>query len=66
MQSKEKAMNKSLEAALRGYILFDVNGKRFWRYNTALAQRKATTGDVAFNGLHIFKGWVCFFLRVST
>jgi hypothetical protein len=58
-------MNKSLEAALRGYILFAVNGKRFWRYNTALAQRKATTGDVAFNGLHIFKGWVCFFLRVS-
>jgi hypothetical protein len=58
-------MNKSLEAALRGYILFDVNGKRFWRYNTALAQRKATTGDVAFNGLHIFKGWVCFFSRIS-
>ncbi len=58
-------MNKSLEAFLRGYILFDVNGKRFWKYNDALRERKATAGDVQFVGLHIFKGWICFFLRVS-
>ena len=57
-------MNKSLEAILRGYVLFDVNGKRFWLYNTALAERKATAGDVEFNGLHVFKGWLCFFKRI--
>ena len=56
-------MNKTLEAWLRGYILFDVNGTRFLRYNSALAQRKATEGNVEFNGLHIFKGWQCFFVR---
>ena len=58
-------MNKTIEAALRGYILFDVNGTRFLRYNTALAQRKATDGGVEFNGLHIFKGWRCFFYRIE-
>ena len=57
-------MNKTLEALLRGYVLFDVNGKRFFRYNSALAQRKATTGDVEFKGLHVFKGWTTFFLRI--
>tara|TARA_R110000803_G_scaffold163913_1_gene227648 strand:+ start:25931 stop:26185 length:255 start_codon:yes stop_codon:yes gene_type:complete len=59
-------MNKTLEAGLRGYILFDVNGARFLRYNSALAQRKATEGNVEFNGLHIFKGWQCFFVRFNT
>lgn len=58
-------MNKTLEALLRGYVLFDVNGQRFYRYNTALAQRKATTGDVEFKGWHLFKGWRFFFIRSS-
>ena len=61
--SKGERMNKTLEAWLRGYILFDVNGTRFLRYNSALARRKATEGNVEFNGLHIFKGWQCFFVR---
>ena len=59
-------MNKTIEALLRGYVLFDVNGKRFLRYNTALAERKAIPGNVEFNGLHIFKGWRCFFARFTT
>jgi hypothetical protein len=56
-------MNKTLEALLRGYVRFDVNGKRFWRYKTALAERKATIDDVCFAGRHIFKGWRIFYLR---
>ena len=59
-------MNKTLEALLRGYVLFDVNGQRFWRYNTALKQRKITLGDVEFKGLHILKGWRMFYLRYTT
>ena len=58
-------MNKTLEAWLRGYVLFRVNGKYFLRYNTARAARVETQGAVVFDGLHIFKGWQCFFLRVT-
>lgn len=58
-------MNKTLEALLRGYVLFDVNGQRFYRYNTALAQRKATEGDVLFKGWHLIKGWRIFYVRGS-
>jgi hypothetical protein len=56
-------MNKTLEALLRGYIRFDVNGKRFWKYSTALQERKSTDGDVEFAGFHILKGWRMFYLR---
>lgn len=56
-------MNKTIEALLRGYVLFDVNGERFYRYNSAVAYRKGIVGNVSFNGWHIFKGWRCFFLR---
>ena len=56
-------MNKSIEALLRGYVLFDVNGKRFFLYNSALTERKATLGDVEFVGLHIFKRWQTFYIR---
>ena len=56
-------MNKTLEAFLRGYILFDVNGKKFLLYKSALAKRQATVGTVCFTGLHIFKGWRTFFLH---
>jgi hypothetical protein len=58
-------MNKTLEALIRGYVRFDVNGKRFWRYNTALKERKSTEGNVDFAGFHIFKGWRMFFFRRS-
>lgn len=56
-------MNKTLEAFLRGYIVFRVNGKRFLRYNSALAHRKSIEGDVKFDGFHIIKGWVIFYVR---
>ena len=59
-------MNKTIEALLRGYVLFDVNGRRFLRYNSALAERKSISGNVEFKGLHIFKGWRSFFIRIIT
>ena len=59
-------MNKTLEALLRGYLFFDVNGKKFLTYNAAKAERVATTGDVEFKGWHIFKGWRCFYLRFTS
>ena len=61
-------MNKSLEAFLRGYFLFDVNGKKFMLYNTALAYRKSVKQecDVEFIGWHIFKKWQCFYMRFNT
>ena len=57
-------MNKSLKALLLGYILFKVNNKTFYTYNAGLAQRKNTSGNVEFNGLHFFKGWLCFYKRI--
>ena len=57
-------MNKSLQALLRGYILFKVNGKLFYNYNAGLAQRRRIDGEVYFHGLHIFKGWLSFYTRI--
>lgn len=59
--------NKTLEALLRGYIFFDVNGQRYWTYRAALAARKAVpeTLEVCFAGRHLFKGWVIFFRRIE-
>lgn len=59
-------MNKTFEALLRGYILFDVNGELFLTYNQAREKRLSIKGDVAFNGLHIFKGWQGFFVRFGS
>ena len=56
---------KNIEAALRGYVLFRVNGIMFFLYSMALRQRKATLGNVEFTGLHIFKGWRTFFIRTG-
>ena len=56
-------MSKTLEALLRGYVVFKVNDKWFFTYNRARNERIATTGDVEFTGFHIFKGWTCFFIR---
>jgi hypothetical protein len=59
-------MNKTLEAWLRGYFLFDVNGKKYFRYNSALTARKlvGNAEPVGFTGLHVFKGWIDFYMRV--
>ena len=56
-------MNKSLEATLRGYILFSVNRKIYMLYNNALQARQAIDGDVYFKGWHILKGWRGFYQR---
>jgi hypothetical protein len=56
-------MNKSLEATLRGYLFFSVNGKIYMLYNSALQARQAIDGDVYFKGYHIFKGWRGFYQR---
>jgi hypothetical protein len=55
--------DKSLEALLRGYVLFTVNGRLYFNYKSALAAQEATTGSVAFYGMNVFKGWRGFYLR---
>ena len=59
----EREVNKTIEAWLRGYFVFRVNGKYFMRYNTAKAYRQTIEGNLYFEGLHVFKGWVGFFYR---
>lgn len=56
-------MNKTIEALLCGYVLFDVNGRRFLRYNSAMAESKSIPGNVEFKVLHIFQGWEYFLIR---
>ena len=58
-------MNKTLEAILRGYVLFRVNNETFFRYNTAREKRLSITTSVSFEGYHIIKGWTGFFYRVE-
>ena len=59
-------MNKTIRALLMGYVLFDVNGQRFLRYNSALSARKAIHGNVEFIGFNVFlMGWRCFFKRIG-
>jgi len=57
-------MNKSLEALVRGYVLFDVNGERFYLYSSALNRRMEISGAFAFKGFSLFKGWRMFSMRV--
>ena len=56
-------MNKTIEAFVRGYLFFDVNGKRFLLYHSAVSYRKTIDGNLLFKGWHIFKGWQGFFER---
>lgn len=60
-------MNKSLEAFLRGYVIFKVNDKRFYLYNTAVEYLESLPKDTAaeFAGLHVIKGYRCFYLRLT-
>jgi hypothetical protein len=60
-------ISKNIEALLRGYVLFKVNGKRFSNYEDARAERVRITDasqPVEFKGLHIFKGWQWFYYTV--
>jgi hypothetical protein len=56
-------MNKTIEAFVRGYLFFDVNGKKFLLYHRAVSYRKTIDGNLLFKGWHIFKGWQGFFER---
>jgi hypothetical protein len=59
-------MNKTLEAMLRGYLLFRVNGKYFMTYTPAQRYRTTIeTGDISFEGYHIVKRWQGFFYRLE-
>jgi|FreactTroBogLake_1042271.scaffolds.fasta_scaffold40070_3 hypothetical protein len=58
-------MNKTIEAFVRGYLFFDVNGKRFLLYHSAVSYRKTINGNLLFKGWHISKGWQGFFERLG-
>jgi hypothetical protein len=58
----EKQMkNKNIEALLRGYLFFNVNGKRFFKYNSAVKSRKSTPKNKSV----IFKGWNIFYFFLN-
>lgn len=57
--------NKDSEAALRGYLLFRVNGRIFFSYGAANRAAKLLAGTVWFDGFHILKGWRGFLWRVE-
>jgi len=57
-------ISKNIEALLRGYVVFNVNGKRFWNYEDARAERVRITDanqPVEFSGWHVIKGWRWFY-----
>jgi hypothetical protein len=56
-------MSKTIEAFVQGYLFFDVNGKRFLLYHSAVSYRKTIDGNLLFKGWHIYKGWQGFFER---
>ena len=61
-----QTMNKTLEAILRGYLFFRVNDKYFATYTPAQRYRTTIeTGELSFEGYHIWKGWQCFFYRIE-
>ena len=62
-------MNKSLEALLRGYVCFDVNGKRYYNYIKANERAEIfikIDHDMTFTGYNIFKGWKTFCTHISS
>ena len=59
-------MNKTLEAMLRGYLFFRVNDKYFMTYTPAQKYRTTIeTGELSFEGYHIWKKWQGFFYRLE-
>ena len=59
-------MYKTLEALIRGYVLFRVNDKHFLTYTSAQRYRTTITkGDLAFEGYHVWKRWQGFFYRID-
>ena len=59
-------MNKTLEAMLRGYLFFRVNDEYFMTYTPAQRYRTTIeTGELSFEGYHIWKRWQGFFYRMN-
>jgi hypothetical protein len=58
-------MMKSLEAILRGYLFYRVNGNHYWLYTNAREKRISIEGNVAFEGYHVWKGWTGFYYRLG-
>lgn len=57
---------KNLEALLRGYVLYRVNGKYYGLYSRGKAARQAVPDDqsVRFSGFSIWRrGWRVFYQR---
>lgn len=50
----------------KGYILYRVNGAYYLSYATARKRRVAEQGSVFFTGLHVVRGWECFYSRVGS
>ena len=62
-------MNKSFEAILKGYVYFDVNGKRYYNYIDANERAEMfikIDHDITFLGFNILKGWKTFYTHTST
>jgi len=59
-------MNKTLEAIVRGYLFFRVNDKYFATYTPAQRYRTTIeTGELSFEGYHIWKRWQGFYYRTE-
>lgn len=61
-------LSKTTLSRLRGYVFFVVNGKRFWRYDDARAERVRITDagqPVEFAGWNILLGWRLFYLAIK-
>ena len=61
-------LSKTTLARLRGYVFFVINGKRFWRYDDARAERVRITDanePVEFAGWNILLGWRWFYLTIK-
>ena len=51
---------------LRGYLFFRVNDKYFMTYTPAQKYRTTIeTGDLSFEGYHIWKRWQGFYYRMD-
>jgi hypothetical protein len=61
---RREEVTKSQE--LSYYTIFHVNGKTFTDYDQAKTYRQSITeGPISFEGLHMHKGWVGFYYRLT-
>jgi hypothetical protein len=50
---------------MRGYLLFDVNGRKFLTFGSARRAYQAEPGDACLNAWHCLKGWRGIKLKAS-